>query len=164
MTHIICLLMVLFFLFLKLVIIIAYSLKHLQNVFMQSSPLYTPRLFPMSSNVHFVDIGHWISAGNDFTYFCCRWFFRIICKTICSFNQRFKIFMNNNSWYLLKCLILMKLQYFSAFRRHCYTTKIFFFTYLYEIQVFFVSKLIKAIQTIRIPIMFLIMVIFLTEM
>ena len=58
MTHIICLLMVLFFLFLKLVIIIAYSLKDLQNVFMQSSPLYTPRLFPMSSNVHFVDIGH----------------------------------------------------------------------------------------------------------
>ena len=44
---------------------------------------------------------HGILTENIFTYFCCRWFFKIILTSIYSFNQRFKICLNNRQ-YLIK--------------------------------------------------------------
>ena len=46
-------------------------------------------------------LGHWIFTRNMFTYFCCRWFFKIIFTFIYSFNQRFKIFIKSR-WCLIR--------------------------------------------------------------
>ena len=96
------------FFFSKLIIFNACSLKDSQNFFIQSSPLYTFRLFLYIRKYPYRR--HRIPVKILLTYFCCRQF-KIIQNYIHIhpyFNQRFKICINNR-WYLIRFSILIKL-------------------------------------------------------
>ena len=66
---------------------------------------------------------HLIITGNMFAYFCCGLLFRIIFTSFYTFNQSLKICINNKLR-LIRFLVLVKLLYFSIFRKHYNTTKI----------------------------------------
>ena len=84
---------------------------------------------------------HWITWWNMFTYFWCKWIFRIIFTYISLFYYTLKILINNK-WCILRFFILVKFLYFSVFRRHYNVTKIFIFTYffLWDSSLCFVLK------------------------
>ena len=79
----------------------------------------------------------------------------MIFTPIYSLNHRFEIYINNG-WYLIRILVLIKLQYLSVFGRHYKPKNLYFCIPLYEIQVCFCSKRMKSIETIKILLIMLI--------
>ena len=82
-----------FLLTVKLIIFEAWSLRELQNFFIQTSPRYKLCLFSTLSKSPYS--WHWIPDRNMFTYSCYWRFFWVVCTSIYFFNQRFKVSINN---------------------------------------------------------------------
>ena len=146
----------LIFFFLKLIIFIDCSLNNLQNLFIQSLPLYTSCLFFMLLYEDIVDIEK-PDGICSLAYYYGR-IFRIVFTSITLFYQTFKICINNKCCFI-RFLILVKCKYFSDFTRHSCTMKIFTFTYSFmQFKFAFCSRRMEAIQTIKISLMFYVII------
>ena len=128
------------FFFLKWIIFIVCSLKASQK----------EHLILIFYTIKYPYLRNWIPARNMLKHFCCEWFFKIIFTSIYSFNQRFKICINDR-WCLIKFLVLIKLQYLSVYRRHDNTTKAFRFM-RFKFAVY--SKQMKKTETLKITNLF----------
>ena len=96
-----------FFVFKKIVTFVAYSLKELQNLFIQSSPRYKVCLFSILSKAHIVDIEY--SQESCLPIFGVKDFSGLFAYPSI-FYQKFKVSINN-VWnfirlYILNCNIL----------------------------------------------------------
>ena len=129
------------FIFSKLIIFTACSLKDSQNFFYAIFiSIYIMLGFcTIKCKYH----RHWISTGNMFTYFCCGRLCKIIFTTTYFCIQKFEIYINNRGR-LTRFPVLIQLQYLSLCEGHNNTTKIFIFTYfLCDSSLFFVLNLKK---------------------
>ena len=120
---------------------IASSLKNSQNFFITSLPLYISWYFSMLLKKY---CRHWKTWWNMFTYFWCKWIFRIIFTSINLFYSTLKISINNKCCFI-RFLILTKLKYFSVFRMYSNVRKKLFL----RLKFFFCNERMKAIQPIK---------------
>ena len=73
-------------------------------------------------------------------YFCCWRFFLIVCTSIYFFNQRFKVIINNVSYFIWRH-ILVKIQDIILLEWHYYSTKMIFTNFFMR---FFMIILLKS--------------------
>ena len=128
----------------KLFIIVACSLKDFFHAIFTS--VYITLIF---YTIKWPCDRHWIPSGNVFSYFCCRWFFKIIFTIIYSFNQNFRICINSG-WCFIRFSVLMKLNILVFSEVNATPQKsLFSHTFLLGLSFFFCSRRMKKIHTIK---------------
>ena len=122
---------------------------------MQSLPLYTSCLYSILLNDDIVDIEKFRNLMRCVYLLCWIWIFRVIFTSINLFHSTFKICVNNkwgfiNFLYWLKSNILVFSEAITI-----YKNLYFHILFLCDSTLFFCSKRMKTIQTIKITIILL---------
>ena len=76
-------------------------------------------------------------------YFCCWRFLLIVCTSIYFFNQRFKVIINNVSYFIWRH-ILVKIQDIILLEWHYYSTKMIFTNFFMRFFMIFMIFLLKS--------------------